>query len=310
MSLDIETSLSQTVSQLQHTNHLYKMALDASSEAVVITDTSQKIIFVNQAFLNITLYSQEDVIGSNTSILQSGWHDDKFYTQMWSSLKREGFWEGKIWNRRKDGQLYPQWLVIHALKNESGKLENYVGTFRDLSSCQSEKDNIEYLAHYDYLTEIPNRHLFLKYLQRKISLSERESKKFALMFIDIDDFKRINDTLGHPVGDHLLKSITKRFNKILRSSDMLSRLGGDEFTLIVEEFTSKQDVIMLVEKIYKEFLEPFEIKKNELKVGFSIGISIYPDDADDLNRLIEYADRAMYHAKSIGKNRHVVFNEM
>ncbi|WP_200762876.1 EAL domain-containing protein [Nitrosophilus alvini] len=286
---------------------LYKKVIDNSIEGVIITDSHNNIIYVNSVFTELTGYTEEEVIGKKPNILSSGRHGKDFYKKMWKSLYEKGFWQGEIWNRRKNGEVYPEWLNISTVKDENGKILYFAATFADITHHKLSKERYLQLAHYDILTGLPNRLLLLDRLQASISHAKRNSKPFAVMFIDMDRFKHINDTLGHSVGDILIKQMGERLKSCFRETDTVSRVGGDEFIVLIENLNNKNNVLNLAKKVIKAVNKPFRIKGYELFVTVSIGIAIYPKDGTTTDELLNHADMAMYKAKELGKNRFMFF---
>ncbi|MDX8383227.1 MAG: EAL domain-containing protein [Ghiorsea sp.] len=282
---------------------------NTSSEGIIVTDERVMIQAVNPAFESITGYSSAEIIGKNPNTLQSGLQDDDFYKIMWFAIKKVGYWEGEVRNRRKNGEIYPEWLRISKVLNDDGKITNYIGTFSDISSHASAKQKLYYLAHYDALTELPNRVLFQETLKHEISNAQRNNTKLALFFLDLDRFKVINDTLGHSAGDKLLQEVSGRLLECMRDNDMLSRQGGDEFTGIILGLNKAEEAAIVAEKMIKVMEQPVLIQGEELYVTASIGISIYPDDTNSQETLLKYADSAMYRAKDKGRNTYTYYQE-
>ncbi|OHD89427.1 EAL domain-containing protein [Sulfuricurvum sp. RIFCSPLOWO2_12_FULL_43_24] len=281
---------------------------DNSVEGIVLTDKELNILQVNKTFTEVTGYDANEVMGQNPSFLQSGQHDRDFYNDMWSTLKRSGMWQGQIYNKRKNGEIYAEWLSIYGIKNKNGDLINYIGLFSDLTEKHMTQEHIHRLAHYDALTGLPNRLLFMERLRQSIISARRKDMPIALFFIDLDGFKKINDTLGHDAGDLLLQEVATRLGKYMRESDTVSRLGGDEFTVIIEGYNQISDLITVVKKILKELSSPVQIGERKVYVTASIGISTYPTDGDNIQDLVKNADTAMYAAKDKGKNRYEFYD--
>ncbi len=271
--------------------------LENTPEGVMITDAQQRIVDVNRAFTTTTGYTRDEAIGKTSSLLDSGRHDDAFYQELSQTLNAEGRWQGEVWNRRKNGEIYPEWLNITAIQDETGTVINYAGIFSDLSSQQQVRKRLHRLAYYDALTELPNRELFYDRLINSIANAKREGNQLALLFLDLDRFKIINDTLGHTVGDSLLKAVSAMLKQCVRESDTVARLGGDEFTIILNAISNPEGVVKVVSSIFDDLKKPLLLDLNELFVCASIGISIYPDDGDNPNTLLKHADIAMYQAK-------------
>ena len=271
-------------------------------EGVAVTDRDGEIQWVNPAFTVITGYNSDEAIGKNPRILRSEKHNTEFYEEMWRSLIEVGQWQGEIWNRRKNGETYPEWLTISAIKDEDGKTAQYVSVFNDISERVKREEHIKYQAYHDALTKLPNRYLLYDRLKMMISHANRNKEKLAVMLLDLDRFKRINDTMGHPAGDLLLQEVATRLKDSLRDGDTVSRLGGDEFCIILEDIKSIENVLKVSQKIFKAFSKPFVLRNHELYVTTSIGVSIFPNDGDDVETLIKNADTAMYEAKAQGRN--------
>lgn len=276
-------------------------------EGVVITDLEPRIVAVNRAYTEITGYSADQVIGKNPKVVRSGRHDKPFYQEMWARLKKEGYWNGEIWNRRKSGEVYPQWLTISAVNfgSEDGKEaepSNYVGVFTDVSQIKQSEAQLARLAHYDSLTGLPNRLLMQTYLQHAVERAYRHHQKIAVLYIDLDRFKNVNDSLGHPVGDELLIMLAERLRKRLREEDILARLGGDEFLLILEDVKDSSDPAIVAATLLDLLSTPFLLPSgHDIFINASIGISLFPDDASNVTELIQHADMAMYQAKKEGR---------
>ncbi|MEW8653880.1 MAG: EAL domain-containing protein [Candidatus Thiodiazotropha endolucinida] len=284
-------------------------AFQNTAEGITVTDASGNIVSINPAFEAITGYSHEEVLGLNPRVLKSGHHPDSFYKEMWDTLLLTGHWRGEIWNRRKNGDAYPEWLTISAVKDGNDETTHYVGVFTDISQIKEAQDQINFLAHHDALTRLPNRALFRERFDHALMHARRENASIALLFLDLDRFKTVNDTLGHPVGDQVLLEVSKRMNQIIRASDTLARLGGDEFVLLLEEKTDAQHAAVVARKLIDLFSRPMIIGEHELVVTASIGITLYPNDGDDPDKLIRHADRAMYEAKQQGRNTYRFFTQ-
>lgn len=271
-------------------------------ESIMITDAGHKILAINQAYTDITGFEQQEVLGKNPGIHKSGLHGKAYYEALWQSLERHGRWQGEIWNRRKDGELFPTWENISVVRDDQGQITNYISVMSDISPIKQAEERLSHLAHHDALTDLPNRMAFVANLEQALERAKRHQKKLALMFLDLDRFKLINDTLGHAAGDKLLKSIAGRLKNSVRAEDMTARLGGDEFTIILEEIGQPEDAAMLAEKILRAVAEPVRLNGRDVVTSTSIGISIYPDDAHSAGDLAKAADSAMYRAKSRGRN--------
>lgn len=278
--------------------------ISTSMEAVLITDSLGNIVKVNNSFEKISGYKQEELIGKNPRILKSGHHTRNFYLDMWDNLLTNGYWEGEIWNKKKNGEIYPKWMSITYLKQPNGKIENYIAISTDISKIKKTEDKLHNLAYYDLLTGIPNRTLFYKTLESTLIRANNKKKAVALLFMDLDGFKVINDSLGHAAGDLLLKEVAVRIESNISKSDTVSRLGGDEFTVILENVDNHEDVKAVAESIIKKILLPYNILGREITLGISIGIALAPYDESTVEGLVRKADAAMYDAKESGKGKY------
>ncbi|MES9956843.1 MAG: EAL domain-containing protein [Sedimenticola sp.] len=275
---------------------------ETTMEGIMITDAENRIKSVNPAFSQITGYQPEEVIGQNPRILRSDNHDESYYRGMWSSLYSKGYWSGEIWNRRKDGTVFPEWLSLAVIRDEQGNVKEHVAVFSDITRRKEDEEQIRRQANYDPLTGLPNRNLLVDRLNQSILAANREKTQVALLFIDLDGFKRVNDTLGHVVGDDLLRQVAERFNHAVRESDTVARFGGDEFVIVLPDVHKIDDVGEVAQKIIDEINLPFKLVGREIFVGASIGITLYPDDATDSGVMLRNADMAMYLAKESGRN--------
>jgi diguanylate cyclase (GGDEF)-like protein/PAS domain S-box-containing protein len=286
-----------------------KNILEYSSESMMVTDAQNKILFVNPAFEIVTGYSADEVIGKNPRILQSGMHDKQFYEKMWNDIKQYGVWKGEIWNKRKDGELYLEWLTISVVKDQTGNVTNYVAIFSDITEHKRNMEQLTKLALYDPLTNVPNRYLLEKRLESIIRMSKKHNQSFALLFLDLDRFKNINDTLGHRMGDMLLKETAQRLKGMLRKQDTIARFGGDEFVIILPNLKHIREAVYMAENIVESLKRPFYFNHQEVYISTSIGISVYPYDGTDKETLIRMADRAMYQAKKNGRNQFALYHD-
>lgn len=275
--------------------------------AVLVTDRSTRIIRVNPAFTAITGYSPEDVIGKTPRILSSGAHTREFYKALWTSLKETGNWQGEIYNRRKNGEFFTEWVTINQVHDEDGNLTNYVSMFSDISERKAAEERMVTLAHYDPLTGLPNRTLLTDRMQQALAAAKREKSHMALMFIDLDRFKPVNDTRGHHIGDLMLKDVAKRMLECLRESDSAARIGGDEFVVLLPMIEAADDAVAVAEKIKDALSQPFVIDGHSLNISSSIGVAVYPDNGGDEKTLLANADSAMYAAKESGRNSVILF---
>ena len=272
------------------------------SEAILVSDANNRIIAVNAAFTRLTGYTFDDVKGQDPKLLSSGRSDPGFVREMWGSLQQDNFWEGEIWDRRKDGSVFPKWLTISALRNTQGEVDNFVACFTDISEQKEAADRLLHLAYHDPLTHLPNRLAFESQIELAIRSCERDNRQVAVMLIDIDRFKTVNDTLGHHVGDELLKSVAARLRDTVRASDIVARLGGDEFVVVLPDIDNPFVATSVAGKVQRALEGNHIIGSHSLYATPSMGISIYPSDGRDSDTLLKNADIAMYHAKSAGRN--------
>ena len=282
----------------------------STQEGVVITDLDGNILTVNPAFTTITEYTEAEVVGKNLRLLQSGHHNRAFYKTLWHAVRSTGFWQGEIWNRRKSGQIYLEWLNISTVRNERGEAANYVGVFTDITHLKRSETQLEYLAHYDPLTGLPNRLLLLSRLTHALERTRRDKTRGAVLFLDLDRFKNVNDSLGHTIGDELLQLAAQRMRGCLRETDTVARLGGDEFVVVLEGLSDPETAASVARKLISQLTAPFVLSSGqEIYIGGSLGISVFPDDSDDANRLIQYADAALYQAKDNGRGTYHFYTE-
>ncbi len=284
----------------------YKV-IEASHDAVMITDAAGIIKSVNPSFCKLTGYSAEEALGQTPSLLSSGQHDGIFYQQMWQGLQQQGYWQGEIWNKRKNGEIYPEWLSISAVRGESGTIHQYAAIFSDITERKKREQKIHELAYFDELTGLANRRLFQDRLEQALANARRHNHQLAVLFLDLDLFKRINDTLGHQAGDEALRQVAKRLQKASRAGESVARLGGDEFTMLVPECSGIADIEKLAQRIVAQFELPFQIQHNELVLTTSVGISIYPQHGSTASELLKFADAAMYQAKESGRNKYSLY---
>jgi diguanylate cyclase (GGDEF)-like protein/PAS domain S-box-containing protein len=287
--------------QAQKNLKLAAAVFDHSLEGILITDTHGTILAANDAVTRITGYSTEELIGQNPRLFKSGRHDPDFYTALWTSVRHYNQWEGEIWNKRKNDEIFPEWLSISAVRDENSQVQNYVSIFIDISKQKATEGRLKYLAYHDKLTGLPNRDLFLDRLDAAILRAKRHQMLLAVLFIDIDHFKFINDTFGHAKGDILLQKTASKVQACLREVDTLARMGGDEFTVILEDFSSSSDAELTARRILNTFEKPVFLDNQELYVSVSIGISFFPEDAGNPTMLMKHADTALYSAKKNGR---------
>lgn len=261
---------------------------------------------VNKAFTKITGYSEEEALGKNPRFLASGKHDGEFYRSMWDAISKNCSWQGELWNKRKDGTLYPQWLSIQCMRDAYGKLTHYIGLFVDMTERRKTEEQVQWLAHFDALTGLPNRTLLRDRSNLALSLAQRRNEPLALMFLDLDGFKNVNDSLGHNIGDELLKQFAIRLKGLVREQDTISRQGGDEFVLVLPN-TDTGGATSIAEKLLAIAAEPYHIDPHELNLTASIGIAMFPADGADFETLSCSADTAMYRTKQNGRNNYCFF---
>ncbi|MBA3998228.1 MAG: hypothetical protein C0466_13835 [Candidatus Accumulibacter sp.] len=301
------TRYRQNIDERNARLRVWAKVFESGTEAMLITDPASRIIEVNDTFTRITGYTRDEAVGQTPRLLNSGHHDAAFYRAMWESLTRTGAWAGEIWNRRKDGSVYPEWLSITAAHDENGQITNYVSAFSDISERKAYEVRLRHLAEYDPLTKLPNRTLLRDRLTHAIGLAARKGGKIAVLFLDLDRFKNINDSLGHAIGDQMLIEAARRLRSAVRGSDTVSRLGGDEFALLLTELETPDHAAHVAEKLLQVVAEPFSLEGHELNVTPSIGIALFPEDGADPDALLKNADTAMYHAKENGRNNFQFF---
>ncbi len=277
-------------------------------EGIAITDADANIVDVNDTFCRITGYSRDEAMGHNHRFLQSGRHKPEFYAEMWRQLAQDGHWSGEIWNRRKDGDEYAELLTISAVHDATGKVANYVALFTDITPMKTHQQQLEHIAHYDALTNLPNRVLLADRLQQAIAHSHRRAQSLAVVYLDLDGFKAVNDNHGHDVGDALLVVVAQRMKAALREGDTLARLGGDEFVAVLVDLNAPADCEPVIERLLQAAADPMEVDDAPLRVSASIGVTLYPQDGGDADMLLRHADQAMYLAKQSGKNRYHLFD--
>ena len=282
--------------------HIAAIAFE-SQDGMIVADSQSMILRVNDAFTKITGYCAEEVIGKTPRILQSGRHDASFYASMWATIRDAGVWHGEIWNRRKNGEIYPEQITITAIKDRHEQVTHYVAVLRDITVRKQLENEVAQLAFFDTLTQLPNRRLFNDRLTQSLTRAQREQSSLALMFIDLDKFKPINDTYGHETGDFVLQAVARRIESGLRASDTAARVGGDEFLVLLPDLQSNEDALAVAEKIRLALEQPFVTPSGvTLLASASIGIALYPDQAQTQEDLLRLGDRAMYESKNTGGN--------
>jgi len=292
-----------------HIDHLELAAsiFKAASEAMFVSDADNCILTVNPAFTSITGYTQEEIVGKNPRVLSSGCQSKQFYQKMWSAIKETGSWTGEMWNRRKDGQLYAQQVSINVVYKKGGDRGLYVAIFSDITHKKQADELIWRQANFDHLTQLPNRMLFMNRLECEVTLAQRTQVPLALLFVDLDHFKAVNDNMGHDAGDELLMQAADRIRSCVRETDTVARLGGDEFTVILLQLSDPAYGATIAEKIVASLETPFTVRGEELCLSASVGLAICPKDGDTPERLLKSADQAMYDAKKAGRGRVCLF---
>ncbi len=279
-----------------------------TEEGILVTDAKGCIESVNRAFTEQTGYTWEEVRGLNPRFLQSGRHDKAFFKRMWESIEEQGVWQGEIWDRRKDGEVYPEWLTINSIKDVKGRVANYVGIFFDITHFKHKENQLESLAYRDALTGLPNRLLLKDRLEQNLAVAKRLQHKTAIFFLDLDGFKSVNDQRGHHVGDLLLQEAARRFNACIREEDTLGRLGGDEFLVCIRRIEHFNEIKLIAKRLISALsTHELKIDGEYCKVGVSIGVSVYPEHGEDVKSLIHNSDLAMYAAKQSGKNGYRIY---
>ena len=299
------------ITQRQHMEEKLKRAASVfthAHEGIMITDANGAITEVNDAFTRMTGFSSEEVLGQNPRIFQSGRHSPEFYTEMWGKLIAQGYWDGEIWNRRKNGKIYPLMLTISAVKNKAGLVEHYVSLYSDITSIKEYQNQLEHIAHFDLLTNLPNRVLLADRLSQAMLQCKRHNQSLAVVFIDLDGFKKVNDNNGHDVGDKLLIAISVRMKEALREGDSLARIGGDEFVAVLADLTSIDSAEPILKRLLLAASKPVMVDGLNLNVSASIGVTFFPQDDVDADQLMRHADQAMYVAKDSGKNCYHFFD--
>lgn len=294
----------------QRQERLIKKVMANSDEAVLISDQNNNIVYVNKAFTEITGYRLQEVIGNNPRVFASGRHDEAFYSNMWQKILRDGSWHGEIWDKRKSGEIYPKWVNINTVHDSEGHLCNYVAIFSDITKQKADEEMLRFLAYHDPLTKLPNRLLLKDRFDLAISNAKRHDHGFvALLYLDLDQFKTINDTLGHDVGDRLLISVAKRMLATVRDIDTVSRVGGDEFVIILTNMPDSQAVALVAQNIIEHLSQTYEIGHYHLTSTISVGIALHSIDGEDFEELLTLADTAMYHAKDSGRNTYRFYTD-
>jgi diguanylate cyclase (GGDEF)-like protein/PAS domain S-box-containing protein len=280
---------------------------DNSFEGIMISDPNDVVIRVNTAFCDITGYRADEVVGHSPRMLRSQWQDQRFYDELWQSVRRSGRWEGETWDRRRNGELFAQWLRVAAVRNEQGDVSHYITMFADITERKQSEERIRHLAYHDVLTGLPNRSVLHDRIYQAISYAERDGRPVAVLFLDLDGFKVINDSLGHYLGDHLLQEVARRLVGCVRRQDTVTRHGGDEFIIVLAGCGDLTDAAGVAEKVLSALRRPYHFAGQDLAVAASIGISVYPEDGRDPQTLLRHADVAMYRIKARGGNHYQFF---
>jgi len=288
---------------------LATMVFENANEAMMITDAENIILAINPAFSKLTGYSSKEIIGKTPNIRHSGYHNETFYQKMWAEIINTGCWQGEIWNRHKSGEIRAEWLTINTIYNPDQSAHRRVALFYDITEKKAADDLIWQQAHFDSLTGLPNRRMFYDRFEVEIKNVDCKNSSLALLFLDLDRFKEINDSLGHSVGDQLLKLVTLRLKECLRETDTLARLGGDEFTIILSELDDLRVIDVITQRILNALQKPFELGDQLIHISGSIGIVCYPENSSNIEGLLSCADQAMYHAKKQGRNGYSFFNQ-
>lgn len=303
------TNKTQELLELNSKLKLLSTVFTESCEGIVITDARGICIDANESFCNLSGYTKEEIVGKNPKLLTAGHHNKAFFEIMWSDLKEIGHWQGEIWNRRKNGNVYIVYLSISAVKDEFGDISHYVGMFHDITTQKEYQKHLEYMANYDALTSLPNRNLLIDRLQQAMVQAQRHQSLLAVIFIDLDGFKFINDTYGHDCGDRLLVTISQRLKSSLREIDTVARLGGDEFVILLSDLSHKDDAIHTLDRILEVVSQDIMDNSNKLHISASLGVSFYPqENIIDYEELLRQADMAMYRVKLDGKNRYKFYS--
>ncbi|MCP3668549.1 MAG: EAL domain-containing protein [Gammaproteobacteria bacterium] len=305
-------AVKEDITARKHTEELMRMnamVFETTTEGIMITDIEGRVKSVNPAFSKITGYTSDEIVGLDSKILNSGRHDEQFFHEMWQELANKGQWSAEIWNKKKDGTIFPMWLSLAAIQDASGHVSEYVAVFTDISKRKEDEEKIRYQANYDALTHLPNRMLFTDRLSKSIEFAQRNNKLLALLFLDLDQFKVVNDTLGHAVGDYILQMAAKRLSDCVRTSDTVARFGGDEFVILLVDIADADDAALVANKVISELSRSFFHEEREIFIGASVGISLFPNDSDQPDQLLLNADMAMYKAKESGRGVYHFFTE-
>ena len=300
------------VTDLQRLNRrieLFAAIFENTAEGIMLTDADKRIVQVNDAFRQITGFSQEDAVGKTPALLSSGRHTISFYKEMWKTIKESGRWSGEIWNRKKSGAVFPELLTINSLQNEQGEVTHYVGIFSDISKLKTSQEKLKHLTHYDPLTDLPNRALLVERVEQALRHANRTNNRVALVMLDLDRFKHINESYGHTVGDKLIADVANNLRQVVRDDDTLARIGGDEFVLLFEDVEDISKLGFVTERIQRALALPIELPDQIVNMTASMGVCVYPEDGANASELIRNADAAMFHAKAQGRNTYQFYTE-
>ena len=295
--------------QSQESLRLFQKVYEGSDEGIMVTDSNRAILLVNNSFTRVTGYTIDELRGQTPKVIASGKHNELFYASMWESIKTFGHWRGEVWNRRKNGEIFPEWLGISAVKDPSGNTTHYVGSFTDISDKKNAEQQIEFLSSHDALTGLPNLMLFKDRIENAIALAARSNSKVAMINLDLDNFKLLNESFGHAVGDELLVSAAALLKSCLRETDSICRRGGDEFIIMLTNMIDTEAISTVVDNIFKKISTPLQLGDRTVSLSCSIGIAVYPDDGDNFEALLNPAGKAMIKAKEDGRNTYRYFTE-
>ncbi|WP_374585657.1 EAL domain-containing protein [Pseudoduganella sp.] len=294
--------------QAERTLHLAAQVFENSRDAIVLTDRARRIIALNRAFTDITGFAAQDMLGKPVSLYRSGVHEASFYREVWAQVDASDHWEGESWGRKKDGALFPCWTSISAIRDSAGRVSNYMGIVTDITERKKSEEQTRHLAEHDFLTDLPNRVLLLDRLQLALAAARRNHSQLAVLFLDLDRFKTVNDKLGHAVGDRLLKQVAGRLAHCVREADTVSRQGGDEFILLLADVAGAAGAAHAAETVLRALAEEFVLGEHVAHISGSIGIAMFPADGEEFDKLLKHADIAMYHAKQEGRNGYRFFS--
>ena len=291
----------------ERTLHLAAQVFENSRDAIVLTDRGRRVIALNRAFTDITGFGPQDMLGKPVSLYRSGVHEESFYREVWAQVEATDHWEGESWGRKRDGALFPSWTSISAIRDSAGRVSNYMGTVTDITERKKSEEHTRHLAEHDFLTDLPNLVLLLDRLRLALAAARRNHAMLAVLFVDLDRFKMVNDTLGHSVGDRLLKEVASRLVHCVREADTVSRQGGDEFIIILSDVIGPEGAAHAAESVLHALEQEFVLGEHIAHISASIGIAMFPADGDEIDALLKHADIAMYHVKQEGRNGYQFF---